>query len=65
MKPARVPAVIPGSFASTEAIAHIMVQKFVMHSSLYRQAQELQRGGVQPDSDGDGNRTGAVSVSDV
>ena len=30
-------AVIPGSFASSEAIAHIMTQKFVMGSPLYRQ----------------------------
>ena len=30
-------AVIPGSFASPEAIAHIMTQKFVMGSPLYRQ----------------------------
>ena len=47
MKQAAVPAVIPGSFASPEAISHIMTQKFVMHSPLYRQAQELQRGGVK------------------
>lgn len=46
MQQARVPAVIPGSFASPEAIAHIMTQKFVMHSPLYRQAQELQRSGI-------------------
>lgn len=45
-KQARVPTVLPGSFASSEAIAHIMTQKFVMHSPLYRQAQELQRSGV-------------------
>lgn len=47
MNQARTPAVIPGSFASPEAIAHIMTQKFVMHSPLYRQAQELQRGGIK------------------
>lgn len=47
MKQARIPAVIPGSFASPEAIAHIMTQKFVMHSPLYRQAQELQRSGIK------------------
>ena len=47
MKQAQVPNVIPGSFASPESIAHIMVQKFVMHSPLYRQAQELQRNGIK------------------
>ena len=40
LQQARIPAVIPGPFASPEAIAHIMAQKFVMHSPLYRQAQE-------------------------
>lgn len=38
--------VISGSFASPEAIAHIMTQKFVMYSPLYRQEQELNRSGV-------------------
>jgi transposase len=38
--------VISGSFASPEAIAHIMAQKFVMGSPLYRQEQEMNRGGV-------------------
>ena len=38
--------VIKGSFASPEAIAHIMTQKFVMYSLLYRQEQELNRQGV-------------------
>jgi transposase len=38
--------VITGSFASPEAIAHIMTQKFVMGSPLYRQEQELNRNGV-------------------
>ncbi|AHF09278.1 hypothetical protein A7D23_15280 [Dehalobacter sp. TeCB1] len=38
--------VISGSFASPEAIAHIMTQKFVMCSPLYRQEQELNRSGV-------------------
>ncbi len=48
-KTGRVPSVIPGSFASPEAIAHIMVQKFVMASPLYRQEQEqeLNRSGIQ------------------
>jgi len=44
---AEVPqAVIKGSFASPEAIAHIAVQKFVMGSPLYRQEQELHRKGI-------------------
>lgn len=42
----KVPAVIPGSYASPEAIAHIMTQKFVMGSPLYRQEQELNRAGI-------------------
>ena len=40
------PSVIPGSFAAAEAIAHIMTQKFVMGSPLYRQEQELKRRGI-------------------
>ena len=39
--------VIKGSFASAEAIAHLMTQKFVMHSPLYRQEQELKQKGIQ------------------
>ena len=39
-------SVIPGSFATAEAIAHIMTQKFVMGSPLYRQEQELNRQGI-------------------
>ena len=39
-------SIIPGSFATPEAIAHIMTQKFVMGSPLYRQEQELNRKGV-------------------
>ena len=39
--------VIPGSFVSPEAIAHIAVQKFVMASPLYRQEQEWNRNGIQ------------------
>lgn len=38
--------VIKGSFASPEAIAHIMTQKFVMGVPLYRQSQEWERHGV-------------------
>ena len=44
---AKMPApVIKGSFASPEAIAHIMVQKFVMSSPLYRQEQDWNRNGI-------------------
>lgn len=39
--------VIKGSFASAEAIAHLMAQKFVMHSPLYRQEQELKQKGIE------------------
>lgn len=39
--------VIKGSFASAEAIAHLMTQKFVMHSPLYRQEQELNQKGIE------------------
>ncbi len=39
--------IIPGSFATPEAVAHIMTQKFVMGSPLYRQEQELNRQGIQ------------------
>ena len=38
--------IIPGSFATPEAVAHIMTQKFVMGSPLYRQEQELNRKGI-------------------
>ena len=38
--------VIKGSFATPEAVAHIMAQKFVMGSPLYRQEQELKRNGI-------------------
>ena len=43
----REKTIIPGGFASPEAVAHIMTQKFVMGSPLYRQEQELKRQGVQ------------------
>lgn len=39
--------IIPGSFATPEAIAHIMIQKFVMGSPLYRQEQEINRKGIK------------------
>jgi len=38
--------VIKGSFASPEAIAHIMTQKFVMGVPLYRQEKEWNRAGI-------------------
>lgn len=47
VKTPKEPPVIPGSYASAESIAHIMVQKFVMGSPLYRQEQEWNRQGVQ------------------
>ena len=39
-------SIIPGSFATPEAIAHIMTQKFVMGGPLYRQEQEMNRKGI-------------------
>lgn len=39
-------AVISGSFASAEAVAHVMSQKFVMGIPLYRQEQEFKRNGI-------------------
>ena len=47
VKTEKEPPVIPGSYASTEAIVHIMTQKFIMGSPLYRQEQEWNRQGVQ------------------
>lgn len=47
VKAPQEPALIPGSFASPEAAAHIMTQKFVMHAPLYRQEQEWNRQGIQ------------------
>ena len=47
LKTPKVPSVIPGSHASAEAIAHIMTQKFVVASPLYRQEQEWKRAGVE------------------
>ena len=38
--------VIKGSFASPEAVAHIMTQKFVMGVPLYRQEQDWKRRGI-------------------
>ena len=39
--------IFPSSFASPEAIAHIMTQKFVMGAPLYRQEQEINRKGIK------------------
>ena len=41
------PTVIPGSFASPSAIAHLAVQKYVMYSPLYRLEQEFDRQGLK------------------
>lgn len=38
---------LPGSFATPEAVAHIMTQKFVMGGPIYRQEQELNRRGIR------------------
>ena len=46
-KAPRQPVLCPGSFASPEAVAHIMTQKFVMYSPLYRLEQEFQRQGLK------------------
>ena len=46
VKAAREPNFSPGSFATPEAVAHLMVQKFVMGSPLYRQENEFKRQGV-------------------
>lgn len=40
-------SIIPGSFGTPEAIAHIMTQKFVMGCPLYRQEQEMNRRGIK------------------
>lgn len=41
------PTVIPGSFASPTAIAHLAVQKYVIYSPLYRSAsRNLRKGPV-------------------
>ena len=47
VKTAHEPVVLPGSYASAEAIAQIMTQKYVMHIPLYRQEQELNRAGLK------------------
>ena len=47
MKAALPEPVIKGGFASPEAIAHIITQKFVMSVPLYRQEQEWNRQGIK------------------
>ena len=47
VKAARGPALLPCSFASAEAVAHIVIQKFVMYSPLYRLEQEFNRQGLR------------------
>ena len=47
VKSPRAPTLLPGSFASAEAVAHIMTQKFVMYSPLYRLEQEFNRQGLK------------------
>ena len=46
VKTPKEPAVVPGGYATPEAVAHIAVQKFVMGSPLYRQEQEWNRQGI-------------------
>ena len=47
LKTPKEPVLHPGSFASAEAVAHIMTQKFVMYSPLYRLEQEFNREGLK------------------
>ena len=46
-KAAKEPALLPGSFASAEAVAYLATQKFVMYSPLYRLEQEFNRQGLR------------------
>jgi len=43
VKAPREPSIIPGSYASPEAVAHVAVQKFVMCAPLYRQELDWNR----------------------
>ena len=43
----RTPTLIPGSYASAEAVANIIHDKFVMYSPLYRQEQDWLRMGLK------------------
>ena len=47
VKTAKEPALLPGSFASAEAVAYLATQKFVMYSPLYRLEQEFNRQGLK------------------
>ena len=47
LKTPKQPALCPGNFASAEAVALIMTQKFVMYSPLYRLEQEFNREGLK------------------
>ena len=47
VKAAKEPALLPGSFASAEAVAYLAAQKFVMYSPLYRLQQEFERHGLK------------------
>ena len=47
VKASKEPALLPGSFASAEAVAYLAAQKFVMHSPLYRLEQEFNRQGLK------------------
>ena len=47
VKTPKEPVLCPGSFVSASAAAHIMTQKFVMYSPLYRLEQEFNREGLR------------------
>lgn len=47
VKAAKEPALLPGGFASAEAVAYLATQKFVMYSPLYRLEQEFNRQGLK------------------
>lgn len=47
VKTPKLPLVYPGSFVSPSVLAHLMTQKFVMYSPLYRLEQEFNREGLK------------------
>ena len=47
VKAAKEPALLPGSFASAEAVDYLATQKFVMYSPLYRLEREFNRQGLK------------------
>lgn len=47
VKAVKEPTLLPGSFASAEAVAYLATQKFVMYSPLYRLEQEFHRQGLK------------------